>query len=368
MLILLRARSPWWIVGLLVACGGELPQPPQVPDPESEVLPHIEWTELAALPVPRANNAVAAIEDTTGITLFSFLGIGPGKDHSAVARYAYVLGPGENATWLVTTPPTHPRGRLASIAVNAGGNIYVFGGYTVDPDGHEVSVSDVDQFIAASASYSARAPMPIPVDDAVGGVWRDRYIVLVSGWSNTDNVADVQLYDTQEDSWSQGTPIIGAPVFGHGGAVAGDTIVYCGGAAVDQTKSPPYFLQEDCFAGTLDGDNIGSIDWRTIPRHPGPARYRMACGAVSELVVCAGGTENPYNYNGIGYDNEPSQPLAGVVAYDTRTAAWHELGDAPVATMDHRSLATVGKDLFLVGGMEAGQQVTARSWRLRLAP
>ncbi len=372
-------RGRFLLLGLLAACGGEpalraskpalrasKPVPHPAP-PTSFAPPHLEWTELPALPSARANNAVAGVETARGVVLFSFLGIGAGKDHHAISRDAYRLTIGDGSQWAQTAAPPHPRGRLASLALTVQHRIYLIGGYTVDPDGHEVSVPDVDRFEPNTARYTPRAPMPIPVDDTVGGVWRDRYIVLVSGWSNTDNVAAVQLYDTQSDSWSQATPIIGAPVFGHGGAIAQDTIVYCGGAVVDPNQSPRYRAHEQCFTGSLDEHNIGVIDWQAIPHHPGPPRYRMACGPAAEFVVCAGGTDNPYNYDGVGYDKLPSTPLATVLAYHTRAGTWFDLGQAPVATMDHRSLAAVANDLFLIGGMAADQQVTARAWRMRWA-
>ncbi len=72
--------------------------------------------------------------------------------------------------------------------------------------------------------------MPVPVDDSVAGVHRDRYIYVVGGWSRTDAVRDVQVYDAQKNKWSKATPIPGTPVFGHAGGVVGDTIVYVDGA------------------------------------------------------------------------------------------------------------------------------------------
>ena len=37
--------------------------------------------------------------------------------------------------------------------------------------------------------------------NAVAGVWRDSLILLVSGWHDTGNVPDVQVYDPDTDSW-----------------------------------------------------------------------------------------------------------------------------------------------------------------------
>ncbi len=73
--------------------------------------------------------------------------------------------------------------------------------------------------------------MPLPVDDAVSGVWRDSLIYLVSGWHDSDNVAAVQIYDPERNAWEQATPIPGPPVFGYAGGIAGDGIGYDGRTA-----------------------------------------------------------------------------------------------------------------------------------------
>ena len=61
---------------------------------------------------------------------------------------------------------------------------------------------------------------------------------------------------------------------------------------------------------------------------------------IGNWIIMAGGTNNPYNYNGIGYDREPSEPEAGVFGFDLESGQWRCFGELPVATMDHRGLPT----------------------------
>ena len=77
-------------------------------------------------------------------------------------------------------------------------------------------------------------------------------------------------------------------------------------------------------------------------------------------MIFAGGTDNPYNYNGIGYDGEPSVPRELVFGFNVETGEWRRFGRLAVATMDHRGLVMAGDALIIVGGMEAAQRVSDR--------
>jgi len=73
-----------------------------------------------------------------------------------------------------------------------------------------------------------------------------------------------------------------------------------------------------------------------------------------------GGSDNPYNVNGVGYDGEPSQPSAGILLLDLETGQWTTLDSGPVATMDHRALVRFAGGFVTAGGMLQGQQTTDR--------
>ena len=239
------------------------------------------WTPAAPLPVPVANNAVASLPLPGGTRLFSFLGLDSTKTGAGITRRAFSYDPGSNE-WREIRAVPGPAGRLAAAAAGLKGRVYLFGGYTVDPEGREVSVPDLDIYDPSSDTYAKGRPFPLPVDDAVLGVWRDSLIFVVSGWSQRDNVADVQIYDPAADTWQAATPVPGPPVFGHAGAIVGDAIVYCDGVRVDPERSPRFVMDQACYRGDIDPENPSRISWRELTRHPGPARYRMAAGALPE--------------------------------------------------------------------------------------
>ncbi|MGH1343651.1 MAG: Kelch repeat-containing protein [Nannocystales bacterium] len=317
---------------------------------------------MPALPVARSNNAVAAVLTPTGVAVVSALGLAPGKLWSDVVSDAWSLG---TSGWR-PLPAVPGPGRLASVALGIDDRLLLIGGYTVGADHTEVSRPGIDVWSVSSGAWSVGPVMPIPVDDAVASVWRNRWVVLVSGWSNDDNVSDVQLLDLEDGSWHEGTPIPGAAVFGHAGAMWNDTLVYCDGVRVVPASGEArrsFVANAGCYLGQF-GDDVGAIEWRSVPPHPGVARYRMAAGAAKGLVVFAGGTDNPYNYDGLGYDGTPAAPTNTAFAWDVAAKRWVDLPPLPEPSMDHRGLVNVEGDLVLVGGLNAKREPTNRVWRL----
>lgn len=317
------------------------------------------WLEAPALPEPVSNNAVAAAPTAGGMALFSFLGLDSSKRWDGITNRAFRWDAG-SAGWREIAPVPGP-GRLAATAQYVRGAIYLIGGYTVARDGAERSLPNVDIYDLATGAWRRGADIPVPVDDAVSGVGRDSLIYLVSGWHDRDNVRDVQVYDPARDRWMGATPIPGPPVFGHAGAIAGNTIVYLDGVRVE--PSPRRFaIERSAWKGEIDPQDPTRITWMELPDHPGPALYRAAAGGAPDAgwILVAGGTHNPYNYNGIGYNGRPSEPRSEVFGYDVARGTWTRLGELPHGIMDLRGLVAAGDSLFLVGGMESGQRVTRR--------
>ena len=253
---------------------------------------------------------------------------------------------------------------LAATAVGAREHIFLFGGYVVDAQGAENTLPDVNVYEPLTDRWFRAEDLPVAVDDSVAGVYRDRYIYMVSGWSKTDAVRDVQVYDAQKNKWSQATPIPGTPVFGHAGAVVGDTIVYIDGAHKNPAGGQPkYVASDECWMGKIDHHDLSKIQWTKLPNHPGTARYRIAAGGSEkdQKIYFSGGTDNPYNYNGIGYNGVPAEPSPVTFAFNLRTGKWETINEhTPQPTMDHRGLVVIPEGLVIVGGMEKGQQVTSR--------
>ena len=309
--------------------------------------------------MPVTNNAVAVVETADGAAVFSFLGLDATKEWSGVASHAFRWNLGDS-TWIEISSVPGP-GRLAATAQVLRGKVYIFGGYTVDEDGSERSLPNVDIYDPIGNSWTAGVPMPIAVDDAVSGVWRDSLIYLVSGWDNRDNVSDVQVYDPAADAWRLGTRIVGPPVFGHAGAIAENTIVYVDGVKTSQTR-PRFTMERSVWRGEIDPEHPSEIDWRKMPDHPGAPLYRAAAVGVGHWVIITGGTDNPYNYNGIGYNGIPSEPRSSVFAFDTRSGEWRSLAPLGEPSMDHRGIAVAGDRLVIIGGMGRGQRVSSSVW------
>jgi len=318
---------------------------------------------MPPVPIAVSNNAVASVRVENRLLVYSMLGIGPQLQWAAITARAFELDV-EERRWREVAPVPGEKGRTAATAAGVGGKVYLFGGYTVAPDGDEVSVPNVDIYDPSSGVWSRGADMPIPVDDTVSGVYRGRWIYLVSGWSMTDNVPDVQIYDTVQDRWLQATPIPGTPVFGHSGGISGRTIVYCDGAFKGQEGSRPrYRATDECWRGRIDEEDLTEIEWSRIDGHPGESRYRAAAGSseTEGRIYFSGGTDNPYNIDGIGYDGIPSKPVAMTFAWDVARDVWDVVDDSLVApTMDHRGLVIVEGRGLVVGGMAEGRTVTNR--------
>jgi len=329
---------------------------------------------LPALPEPVSNNAVASVTIDDTQYIFSFMGLGKGKTYKDVHNRALQLViDKENSSkrmsslqWK-TLPPVPSslklKGRLASVAVGVNDAVYIFGGYTVDENHNEISTPDVYRYSPDTGKYERLAPMPVPVDDASALVYQDRYVYLVSGWHNDGNVNLVQVYDTQNDQWQQASPFLGNPVFGQAGGIVNNTIVICDGVSVipHSNKRRSFSAQTACFKGEIDKDNFLKIDWRTLQHPTGAARYRMAAAGddATNKIYFVGGSTNPYNYNGIGYDGEPSTADDAIWTFDIANETWViSKTEAETPTMDHRGLINVNGSWITIGGMIDAQQVT----------
>ncbi len=324
---------------------------------------------LANMPDKVTNNAVTQVTINNESYLLSFAGLSANKTYQDVHNnaYAYHVNKGlwQNISALPLSSDNRALtnnlvGRLASVATAINDKAYIFGGYTVAKDHTEVSVADVYSYDVLTDNYQLLAPMPVPVDDSVALSYQNKFIYLVSGWHNSGNVNLVQLYNTQTNQWQQATPYPGKPVFGHAGGIVGNNMLICDGVTIKVHEKVRRSYQDEaaCYLGIIDEKQPSKIDWRIIKHPTNNARYRMAAlGITSEQqVVFIGGSDNPYNYNGIGYNGQPSQPSAEIWRYDLLKQKWH-IQQSTKATMDHRGLLHIEGKLLTLGGMADNQQV-----------
>jgi len=317
--------------------------------------------KVQSLPKPVTNNAVAAVKTRGALLLFSLMGMGPDKTWNAITNSVYSLDV-DTWKWSEARPVPGPIGRIAATAVGAREHVFLFGGYVVDAQGGETTVPDLNVYEPLTDRWLRGDDIPVRVDDSVAGVRNDRYIYLVSGWSNDAAVHNVQVYDAEKNRWFQATPIPGTPVFGHAGALVDDTIVYVDGAYKNPSGEPKYIASDECWMGKIDHKDPAKIVWSKLPAHPGTARYRIAAGGSGkdDKIYFAGGTDNPYNFNGVGYDGKPAQPSPMTFAFNLKTSKWETVSDKnSYPTMDHRGLIALPQGLVVIGGMDKNQTVTS---------
>jgi len=317
---------------------------------------------LDPLPDPASNNAVAMIRAHGQLLLFSFMGIGAKKTSDEITRAAYSLD-GRDGKWSEVHAVPGTAGRVGAVAAGVHGDLFLFGGYVADAHGGIV-VPDVGYYHPSNDKWFRGADIPVAVGDSVIGVYHDRYVYLIGGRSNRDVVSNVQVYDPERDKWAQATPIPGAPVFGHAGALVDETIIYVDGARTNASGGGPrYVASDECWMGKIDHHDHTKIQWTKLPNHPGTARYRIAGGGSEkdQKIYFAGGSDLPYDYNGIGYDGKPAEPSPVSFDFNLRTGKWETISEnTPDPTMDHRGLLVTPEGLVIIGGMEKGQRVTAR--------
>jgi hypothetical protein len=329
----------------------------------------IKTQPLVSLELPVSNNAVALLEAPKGLYLYSFLGLGEAKTWRDISSAAWVLEPGET-TWTRLDPVPGGAGRLAASAVSLAGAVWLFGGYTVDADGGEKSIPGVYRIRPGENGLQWVTDMPVPVEDSVVLTYKDRYLYMISGWHDLGNVNLVQVFDTKTKTWEQATPWPGSPVFGHAGGISEGRMLICDGVKIQypsDASAREFVPSNECWLGSIDADNHRRLSWRRLEAHPGDALYRMAStGNNSNQVVFAGGSANPYNFNGVGYNGEPSEPETTVFSYDLMTDEWKTRGDLAVGSMDHRGLLFSDDWYYLIGGMHAGQKPVADVHRFKL--
>jgi len=332
------------------------------------VLVLLLWASSAALaqpafvplPKPVSNNAVASLRGGKHEMLFSFMGIGPKKTWDAITNeaYAHELG---SKQWTPLHPVPGPAGRIGASAVGVRGQVFLLGGYTVDGRGDELTVRDISVYSPTNKKWFRGSDLPIAVADAVVAVYRDRYLYVIGGRSGKDPIPNVQVYDIAKNHWEQATPLPGVPVFGHAGALYEDTIVYVDGARANPAGNPKYIASDECWMGKIDHKSVKEIHWNKVSEHPGGGRFRIAAG-VSEKdrrIYFSGGTANPHDYNGIGFDGQPAEPVSTTFDFNVKDAAWEmDTEDTPNPSMDHRGLIEISAGMVVIGGMEKGQQVT----------
>ena len=325
------------------------------------------WRSLEMQPMPMkiANNSVCEAIVNGVPYVYSFGGIDSTKIYSGITNRSFKYNTVTD-TWDTIPSLPDPMTKIAAAASYVNGIIYIIGGYTVFANGNEVSSVRVHRFDAAADTFlTDGANIPVSIDDQVQAVYKDSLIYVVTGWSNTTNVRNVQVYDTYLDTWAQATqvPFNEYRVFGSTGVILGDTIYYFGGAGRSFNFPATNILRK----GAIDPSNPLQINWQFSRPNTSVFSYRPASTIAKNQIFWIGGSSVSYNFNGIAYNGSGGvQPSNWSIVYNPNTNAFStappDTGSFP---MDLRGIASINDTVkYIVGGMTNNQQVSNKTYRL----
>lgn len=324
------------------------------------------WTGEVLAPMPEAvsNHAVATATVHGVPHVYSFSGIDATKIWSGLHNRAFRYNTQTNVWDTIPSLPSE-RPRIAAGASTVNNLIYIMGGYQVFANQSELSLDDVFIYNPETNSYLPNGtPIPVPIDDHIQAVWRDSLIFLVTGWSNTTNVGNVQIYNPATDNWQVGTPVpnnTNYEVFGGSGTIIGDTIYYAGGATINGA----FELGKHFRKGYINPNNPTEIEWEAM-EIDAALGYRMGVLNYENTAIWVGGSAISYNFNGIAYNGSGGVSALGrMVEYNPQTGQLIELLDQIPATMDFRGIAQIAPNQYILcGGMVQNQEVTNQTYLL----
>jgi N-acetylneuraminic acid mutarotase len=315
--------------------------------------------KIPPMPAAVSGNAVVALR--SGIDIYSLMGVGPKKTWDDITSKVYMLSL-KSGRWTNIPPVPGVAGRLGASAIGVREKIFLFGGYVVDGQGAELVVGDVNAYFPQDRRWFRGADIPIPVDSAVIGEDRDRYVYIVGGRSKDGPVNNVQVYDVLHNTWSQATPFPGSPVFGHAGGLTDGIIVFVDGAKKNTSPGSAYVASDECWLGKIDRKNPNKIEWSKLPPHPGSGRFKIVAGAVAgRKILFSGGTKAPHNFKGLDSDGKLFDMSNVTFAYDGHGNHWETISeDTFDARTDTQGVASTPIGDLIVGGMLKNTAVTAR--------
>ncbi len=319
----------------------------------------VSWEFLAPIPERITNQAVTAAEVDGETYIYSFAGIDSTLECSGDHLRAYRYSVSSDEWETIAALPDPLGGKIAPGASTVKGKVYIIGGYHLAVNCSETSSNRIHVFDPVTNSYEADgAFIPVPIDDQVQAVWRDSLIFVVTGWSNTGNVPDVQIYNPSTDEWLSGTSIPNTStwkVFGGSGTIIGDTIYYAGGA-----RSTGFFGPTSQFRkGYIHPEDPTIIDWEgyTEPLAKG---YRMGATSFAGEPIWIGGSDDTYNFDALAYSGgSVVPPLNRISIYRPATGQMEHLFGLIPLIMDIRGVAELDNgEYVVVGGMLDNQEVT----------
>ena len=319
-------------------------------------------TLLEELPEPITNNAVSEGFIDENPYVFTFGGLDSTKLFSGIHKRSYRLDITSNI-WQQIADLPDTLGKIASAASRIKNTVYILGGYHVFKDHSEKSSNKVHRYdILKNRFLEDGASIPIPIDDHIQAVWRDSLIYVITGWSDKENVPNVQVYNPEINSWAVGTSVPDNHIyksFGASGTIVGDTIFYFGGASMGKH----YPIQNILRKGIIDANNPTQIKWSHQVLDSSIVGYRMAVTKLNNKPHWFGGSTTTYNYNAIAYNGSGGvSPSNRDLYLSNNEFSTIILKNLP---MDLRGIAEINDSTkIIIGGIENNQKVSTNVYLL----
>ena len=286
--------------------------------------PH-DWAARAPMPTPRTEVAAATVDNE--IVVLGGLTIDGGA-----SRRTDAYSPARD-TW--RRLPDIPIGVHHSMAVGAGGRLYVLGGYTAA--GGLLRTA----FVLERGRWRSLPRMPFPGAGG-GAAAAGRRIVVAGGIGAGRRLARNALsFDLRTNRWSV---IAGPTPREHLGITSLAGTVYAVGG---RTAGLDTNLLD--FESYRPGDRA----WRKLSPVPDP-RGGTGAAALAGVIVSVGG-------------EEPGGTIAEVLAYRVADRRWVELDDLPTPRHGVGVAAFGGRVFVIGGGPEPGLTVSAANEALAIS-
>lgn len=325
------------------------------------------WEDISPMPEARANNAVCAAPVFNTKYIYSFAGIDTTKVYSGISNRSWRMDV-NTQVWEEIDPLPETNTKIAAGASYVNGKIYIIGGYTVTASSNEISSPKIHIYDPTLNFYEEDgADIPVPIDDHVQLVYNDSLIYVITGWSNSGNVGNVQVYDTYNNAWLEATelpPSADYRVFGGSGELIGDTIYYAGGARFGNNFPLGMWFRK----GYINPENPLEIEW-TAFQDSLALGYRQGTVVLDGKVHWIGGSSVSYNYDGIAYNGTGGVSTDDrVVTYDPASGLLSVVSSASPSVMDLRGIANDGENIYIIGGMGPDQTVQPNVFKYNYVP
>lgn len=323
------------------------------------------WNRMDDLPMATSNNSVCEAKVGGSKFVYSFGGIDTSKVYSGIHQRSFKYNVAANFWQEIDTLPD-TLGKIAAGASFINNKIYIIGGYHVLQNGSEISSNKVHVYNPTTDEFEAdAAPLPLAIDDHVQAIWRDTLIYVVTGWSNSANRPDVQIFSPEANAWSAGTSVPNNnnyKAFGASGYILGDTIYYFGGV----TGSASFYAVSHFRKGVINPSDPTDITWTLESNSPSISGYRAACGGTNDKIFWVGGSSTGYNFDGIQYGTSVGvDPETRILNYSTTNSTFSTYAFQPHGVMDLRGIADLGNGYWMIaGGMDSMQVVSDKSYLL----